>query len=267
MEKIIRIAVSVLLAVLIVVLAWKIVAGIQTPIDYEEQRTDRFQKTVDQLIAIRTAQKAYKENVKTMVMKTVYDEKGNVKVTPKGDTVKKAVFENAFTPSFDTLINFINNGRLKVVKSIGTLTDEQLKNKLTEEKAVQMIAKAKKTNNWKEVEAAGLMGFSRDTIEVSVKDSLFKDLPYPIEELRYTHVGRKVEFKMDTATVITGSGSAQKVFQCYALYDDLLDGLDRQLTVNYKDKIKDSCIRVGNLMEANNSAGNWTADMELKKNN
>ena len=72
---------------------------------------------------------------------------------------------------------------------------------------------------------------------------------------------------MDTATVITGSGSAQKVFQCYALYDDLLDGLDRQLTVNYKDKIKDSCIRVGNLMEAHNSAGNWTADMELKKKN
>ena len=144
-------------------------------------------------------------------------------------------------------------------------TDEQLKAGLNEKKALDMIAKAKKTGNWKEVEEAGLKNFSRDTTLVPVKDSLFKHLEYPVEDIRYTRVGRKVEFKMDTATVMTGSGVAVKVFQCYALYDDLLDGLDRQLTVNYKDKIKDTCLRVGKLDEANNNAGNWDATMEKKK--
>ena len=257
MEKTIRIIVAVLLLGLIVFLTYKIVDGIQTPIDYEEQRTERFQTTVDQLIAIRTAQVAYKDNHETKIVKLITDEKGK--------QVKQVIVDHSFTPSFDTLIDYINNGKLKVVKAIGTLTDEQLKAGITEKKAIDMIEKAKKTGNWKEVEEKGLTGFSRDTIFVSVKDSLFKNFPYPIEDIRYTHVGKKVEFVMDTATVMTGSGVAVKVFQCYALYDDLLDGLNRQLTVNYKDKNKDTCLRVGNLLEANNNAGNWDANMERKK--
>ncbi len=257
MKKTIRIIVAVLLLGLIVLLSYKIVDGIQAPIEYEELRTERFQTTVNQLIAIRTAQVAYKENNETKITRIITDEKGK--------QVKQVIYEHSYTPSFDTLINYINNGKLKVVKAIGTLSDDQLKAGISEKKAIEMIEKAKKTGKWNEVEEAGLKGFSRDTIFVSVKDSLFKNLGYPIEDLRYTRVGKKVEYKMDTATVMTGSGVAVKVFQCYALYDDLLDGLDRQLTVNYKDKMKDSCLRVGNLLEANNNAGNWDANMEKKK--
>ncbi|MBO7571092.1 MAG: hypothetical protein J6T48_02965 [Bacteroidales bacterium] len=272
MEKIIRIVVSVLLLGLVAFLTYKIVDGIQTPIEYEEQRIARFQTTVDQLIAIRTAQVAYKENVLSPVYSkdSVKNGKKVVKEVLNGnDTIfvksKVPTYEHLYTPSFDSLINFIKTGNLKVVKAIGTLTDEQLKAGLNEKKAIAMIEKAKKTGNWKEVEENGLKGFSRDTTYVSVKDSLFKNLEYPIDEIRYTRVGRKVEYKMDTATVMTGSGVAVKVFQCYALYDDLLDGLNRQLTVNYKDKMKDSCLRVGKLDEANNNAGNWDATMEKKK--
>ena len=245
--------------------------GIENPITYEEQRVARFQTTVDQLIAIRTAQVAYKENVLSPVYTkdSVKNGKKVIKEVNGNDTIfvksKVPTYEHLYTPSFDELINFINNGNLKVVRAIGTLTDEQMKKGLTEKKAVDMIAKAKKTGNWKEVEENGLKNFKRDTILVPVKDSLFKHLEYPVEDIRYTRVGRKVEFKMDTATVMTGSGVAVKVFQCYALYDDLLDGLDRQLTVNYKDKIKDTCLRVGKLDEANNNAGNWDATMEKKK--
>ena len=50
MEKIIRIVVSVLLLGLVAFLTYKIVDGIKTPIEYEEQRIARFQTTVDQLI-------------------------------------------------------------------------------------------------------------------------------------------------------------------------------------------------------------------------
>ncbi|MBQ1605896.1 MAG: hypothetical protein II088_03705, partial [Bacteroidales bacterium] len=63
MEKVIRIVVSVVLLALVAFLVYKIVDGIETPIEYEEQRVARFQTTVDQLIAIRTAQVAFKENV------------------------------------------------------------------------------------------------------------------------------------------------------------------------------------------------------------
>ena len=272
MEKVIRIVVAVLLLGLIAFLTYKIVDGIQTPIEYEEQRIARFQTTVDQLIAIRTAQVAYKENVLSPVY-TKDSVKNGKKVINEilngKDTVfvksKVPTYDHLYTPSFDELINFINTGNLKVVRAIGTLSDEQLKAGMTEKKAIAMIEKAKKTGNWKEVEDAGLKNFRRDTTLVPVKDSLFKNLEYPIEDIRYTRVGRKVEFKMDTATVMTGSGVAVKVFQCYALYDDLLDGLNRQLTVNYKDKIKDTCLRVGKLDEANNNAGNWDATMEKKK--
>lgn len=271
MEKVIRIVISVVLLALVAFLVYKIVDGIETPIEYEEQRVARFQTTVDQLIAIRTAQVAYKENVLSPVYTkdSVKNGKKVIKEVNGNDTIyeksKVPTYEHLYTPSFDDLINFINNGNLKVVRAIGTLTDEQLKAGLTEKKAIDMIAKAKKTGNWKEVEDAGLKNFRRDTTLVPVKDSLFKHLEYPVEEIRYTRVGRKVEFKMDTATVMTGSGVAVKVFQCYALYDDLLDGLNRQLTVNYKDKIKDTCLRVGKLDEANNNAGNWDATMEKKK--
>ncbi len=271
MEKVIRIVVAVLLLGLIAFLTYKIVDGIQTPIEYEEQRIARFQTTVDQLIAIRTAQVAYKENVLSPVYTkdSVKNGKKVIKEILNGkDTVfvksKVPTYDHLYTPSFDELINFINTGNLKVVRAIGTLSDEQLKAGMTEKKAIAMIEKAKKTGNWKEVEDAGLKNFRRDTTLVPVKDSLFKNLEYPIEDIRYTRVGRKVEFKMDTATVMTGSGVAVKVFQCYALYDDLLDGLNRQLTVNYKDKIKDTCLRVGKLDEANNNAGNWDATMEKK---
>lgn len=272
MEKVIRIVVAVLLLGLIAFLTYKIVDGIQTPIEYEEQRIARFQTTVDQLVAIRTAQVAYKENVLSPVYTkdSVKNGKKVIKEILNGkDTVfvksKVPTYDHLYTPSFDELINFINTGNLKVVRAIGTLSDEQLKAGMTEKKAIAMIEKAKKTGNWKEVEDAGLKNFRRDTTLVPVKDSLFKNLEYPIEDIRYTRVGRKVEFKMDTATVMTGSGVAVKVFQCYALYDDLLDGLNRQLTVNYKDKIKDTCLRVGKLDEANNNAGNWDATMEKKK--
>lgn len=272
MEKVIRIVVAVLLLGLVAFLTYKIIDGIKTPIEYEEQRIARFQTTVDQLIAIRTAQVAFKENVLSPVFTkdSVKNGKKVVKEILNGkDTVyvksKVPTYDHLYTPSFDELINFINNGNLKVVRAIGTLTDEQLKAGLTEKKALAMIEKARKSGNWKEVEENGLKNFSRDTTFVPVKDSLFKNLGYPVEDIRYTRVGRKVEFKMDTATVMTGSGVAVKVFQCYALYDDLLDGLNRQLTVNYKDKIKDTCLRVGKLDEANNNAGNWDATMEKKK--
>lgn len=211
MKTSVKIITSVVMLAIICFLAFKIVAGIINPINYEEQRISRSKVIVQQLMTIRTAQTAYKET------------------------------KGYFTPSFDSLAEFIEKGQLKIVKAIGTVPDS-----LTEKEAL----------------ARGII--SRDTVLVSVKDSLFKNINYSLKDLGYTHVGKKVAFKMDTATVSTSSGVDVKVFQCYALLDDILDGLDRQLTVNYKSKINDTCIRVGKIDEANNSAGNWNETLETK---
>jgi len=204
MNKTVDIIIKVVLLGVIVTLAYLIVAGIQKPIDFEKERAFRFNVTIQRLKDIRTAQVAFRERY------------------------------GYFTPSFDTLIHFINSDNIRVIKAIGTVPDT-----LTEKEALNL----------------GII--QRDTFFVPIKDSLFKHINYKIENMRFSPVGKKVEFKMDTASVLTGSGVWVKVFQCYVLYDDILDGLDRQLIINYKSLKKDTCLRVGSLTEATNNAGNW----------
>ncbi|MDR2835856.1 MAG: hypothetical protein LBV69_06635 [Bacteroidales bacterium] len=226
------------------VLSCLIFAGIRKPIKFEEDKQLRFDITIERLKDIKEAQRLYKEQT------------GN------------------YTNSFDTLVEFINNGKLKVVQKIGFVPDS-----LTEKEALKL----------------GIV--KRDTILLSVLDTLLstrktykKDgtnyLPLNLKELSIIPVGKKTPFIMDTASVLTGSGVVLKVFQCYTLYDDVLDNLDKQLIINLKQTKKESiiswvkeqvtdslnntrdtlvlkeimekaCIRLGKLDEANNNAGNW----------
>jgi hypothetical protein len=208
MKKGIDIIIKIALLGLIVFLAYKIVIGIKSPIDLEAEKTRRFNLTIDRLKDIRTAQIAYKE------------------------------LHGNYTPYFDTLLDYIKTGNLRVVRAIGFVPDT-----LSEKKALEL----------------GII--SRDTFLIPVKDSLFKHLKYPLDSIRYIPTGTKTQFFMDTASVMTGSGIEVKVFEATASYDNILEGLDRQFIINTKDtqeKLKkDPTLRVGNLKEANNNAGNW----------
>ena len=143
-----------------------------------------------------------------------------------------------YTPSFDELIKFLTTDSMRLVKVSGDIPDS-----LTEVQAIKL----------------GL--FSRDTSYIFVKDTLFKDLHYVLDSIRYVPVGTKVKFVMDTATIISSSTVPVKVFQAYALYEDILFGMDRQYIINFKAKEKeirkDSTLRVGSITEINNNAGNW----------
>lgn len=139
-----------------------------------------------------------------------------------------------YTPDFDTLVEFIKKENIRVVRAIGFVPDT-----LTEAEALKL----------------GLI--SRDTFYVPIIDSLFKHIKYPIESIGVIPTGTKGKFIMDTAAVMTGSGVEVKVFQCYALNKDILEGLDKQLIINYNALKNDTCLRVGSLLEANNNAGNW----------
>lgn len=139
-----------------------------------------------------------------------------------------------YTPHFDTLINFINHEKMPVVKKEGFVPDT-----LTEKKAVEL----------------GIV--KRDTFYMPYTDTLYKNIGYPLDSMAYIPCGTKAKFRMDTASVMTGSEVLVKVFEARVNFRDIMDGLDKQQMVNYISDRGDSVLRVGSLKEATNNAGNW----------
>ncbi|GHT31385.1 hypothetical protein AGMMS49574_13050 [Bacteroidia bacterium] len=149
--------------------------------------------------------------------------------------------------SFDDLTKFLNEEKLPFIVKEGVLTDEQLEKGMTEKEAVKQ----------------GII--RRDTVWVIAKDTLFgKD--FNPNDLRYVPGinkadGTPLQFKMDTATLTSGSGYIIKVFEASVTNDDYLIGLNRQLIVNLDEVAEASKkfpgLRVGSLTEINNNAGNW----------
>jgi hypothetical protein len=152
---------------------------------------------------------------------------------------------NHFTGDFDTLINFLKTDSFTVVKAIGSVPDSMIE-ELGRVKAERQALKD------------GLI--SRDTIKLSVKDSLFtKD--YYIDSLRYVPFTDGYEFEMAAGVLQTGSKVHVRVFEAKVPYDVLLAGMTRQLVVNYKETREKITgypgLKVGSLEEATNNAGNW----------
>jgi hypothetical protein len=150
-----------------------------------------------------------------------------------------------FTGDFDTLISFLKTDSFSVVKAIGSVPDsmiEELGRKKAELQALE----------------EGLI--SRDTIRLSVKDSLFRE-GYPIDSLRFAPYTQGYEFELGAGILETGSKVSVRVFEAKVPYDVLLAGLDRQLIINYKETREKITgypgLKVGSLEEATNNAGNW----------
>ncbi len=196
--------IQVLLSVAILVLGYLLVDSINQPIRFQQEQRARYNRTIDRLKDIRTAQLAYR---------SVYGE---------------------FTGSFDTLIDFVKNDSFRVVMAIGFEDDEE------------GVASAE---------------IIRDTIRVSVRDSIFPR-GYPVDSLRYVpYTGGREEFFLGAGEVMTGSGLNVKVFEAHVHNNVLLAGLDRQLVINMNDERirRDQFpgLRVGSLTETTNNAGNW----------
>ena len=209
MNKKISILLSAVLIITATVLGILLIKSIKGPIDLDSQKEKRFALTIERLKDIREFQKFYKE------------QKGR------------------YTASFDSLMKFIATDSLKIVTAIGSVPES-----LTEEQAKQLglfkIGKYKPID-CTEAHALKLGLISRDTIYVSFKDTLFgpNKRSYSIKEMPFIPVGSKAKFVMDTNTVMTGSGIAVNVFQCYAHYDDVLQGLDNQYIINEKSRKKE----------------------------
>lgn len=91
-----RRVIQILFVLVIIVLGYLIVESIMEPIEFNREVELREQATIDRLIDIREAQKAYKD---------VYKQ---------------------YTGSFDTLIAFIDTGSFTVIKADGDIPEEWL---------------------------------------------------------------------------------------------------------------------------------------------
>lgn len=222
-------AVRILLGISIVFLAYISVMSIVTPIKFDEQRQLREKEVIAKLVNIRKAQIEFNKQ------------------------------HGHYTASCDSLIDFIKNGKMPVVLKEGTLTDEQLKNGLTEAKALKIIKSGKK----KEIEENGLVGFRRDTTFVSVYENMFSDMSMEqVEDMVIVPFSNGQKFEMETNMHKNAtSGIIIPLFEARAPYDMYLSDLNRQELVNLKDEksklAKYAGLKVGSIDEPNNNAGNW----------
>ncbi|MCT4590916.1 MAG: hypothetical protein N4A71_24035 [Carboxylicivirga sp.] len=205
--------IQIVLTIAIIALGYFCVESIQKPIRFQEQHKLRKNANVERLIYTRDAQVAYK---------SVYDK---------------------YTGSYDTLINFILNDSLPLVKKEGAITDSMRAEGMTEIKAL----------------ALGII--SRDTIRVSVKDSLFP-AGYPVDSLKFIpFVEDGKTYEMGAGIVVTGSGVKVQVFEAKVHNNIYLAGLELQEIINLNDKTEKleryPGLKVGSLEAANNNAGNW----------
>ena len=187
-------------------------ASIMAPIEFERERNVREAAVIQSLVDIRKAQIEFRRQ------------------------------NQRYTASFDTLITFVNEGKMAVVLKEGTLTDKQLEDGLTEEQAVKL----------------GII--RRDTSFVSVKETLFGS-EFRTESLAEVPFGEGATFEMAAGIVKTGSGIEIQVFEAKTPYRVFLQGLDNQELVNLiaiSEKLgRFPGLQVGSILEANNNAGNW----------
>ena len=211
-----KLIIQIVLAGIIIFLGYRCYQSIMIPQRFTEIKKQRYERITQRLKDIRTAQEAYKG---------VYGK---------------------YTGSFDTLIYFVKFDSIKMVRSIGALTDDQLAQGMTEEKAIK----------------EGII--IRDTIRVGALENIFtKD--FPADELRYVpFTQRRHQFKMGAGSVTTDSGLEMQVFEArisnMEIFEDLRDQYEEQILEENGERIrlkKYPGLKVGDLNEANNNVGNW----------
>lgn len=209
-----RKVIQILFVVIIIILGYLIVESIMEPIRFNQEVEVRESATINRLIDIREAQKAYKD---------IY---------------------RRYTGDFDTLIAFLDTSSFAVVKAIGEIPEEWLE-EMGFEKARE-----------KALDEGIIL---RETTLVPVLDSLFGSA-YASDSLRYVPYTEGVVFDMKSGEILTSSNLVVQVVEVTTMYDDLLNGLDRQLIVNYKDErmkiVGFEGVKFGS-MEEGTLTGNW----------
>ncbi len=223
----------VILPLIIIGLGYLIYNGVQKPIKFNKEVEFRKAAGVQKLKDIRTLQVAFKNQ------------------------------NNRFAGTIDSLIDFYKNGKMKIVKMIGSENDSVA---VAHTEAVKKAARGKITpQQLYEMYLAGdeQLVFSIPT-EIAVKDTLLKRDDFNVDELAIIPFsgGDKIEMKSVIKQV---SGVNVPLFEACIPFNSILKGLDKQLLINLNAEKGPSeqfpnryaGYKVGSIEQPNNNAGNW----------
>ena len=220
------------LPVIIAGMTYAIVKSVMEPVEFNKYRSYRESIAIQRLKDIRDLQVAFK-NVNAHYASTV-----------------------------DSLIQFYNDGKMKITLQVGSKDDslamahtEQLKKKFRGLKPEQLNQKLH------ELYLAGEQNLVfQVTSEIPVRDTLFNDRPnFVVDSIAF------IPFSGDSvimeSTVKKVSGVNVPLFEASMPYKSLLKGLDNQLRINLdaeqEDKGRYKGLQVGSITAPNNNAGNW----------
>jgi hypothetical protein len=159
------------------------------------------------------------------------------------------------------LIDFVKNGKLPIVIKEGVLSDEQMEKGLTESKAAAII----NSGDVAAIAEYKLEGFRRDTVWVSLKDSLYKGMNINYDSMRYIPFSNGDTFEIIACPNTTKSGAIIQVMECNAPIASYLKGMgklgDRMIknkTVESEERGVYAGLKIGEAGNGwNNNAGNW----------
>ena len=166
-----------------------------------------------------------------------------------------------YCADWSVLIQFVKNGKIPVVMKQGVLTDKQMDDGLTESKAAAIV----NSGDQAAIVANGLQNFRRDTVWVSLMDSLYNYEGFVADSMRYIPFSGGDTFEIVACPNTTRSGSIIQVMECNAPDSSFLKGMGKQgsrLIYNRGEEADAKGaypgLKIGDAGNNwNNNAGNW----------
>ena len=173
----------------------------------------------------------------------------------------KAQHDGVYCADWSELIKFVKEGKLPVVMKQGVLTEEQMNKGLTESKAAAIV----NSGDQAAIAAAGLQHFKRDTVWVSLIDSLYNYEGFVADSLCYIPYSEGDTFEIIACPNTTRSGTIIQVMECNAPDSSFLKGMGKQgkrLIYNRAEEANAkgayAGLKIGDAGNNwNNNAGNW----------
>lgn len=164
-----------------------------------------------------------------------------------------------FTPSLDSLKDFYNNGKIKLVMQVGSQDDSaSVEHTKQIRKRNPRITSQQLYEMYLNGDHKLVFQIDRDTL---VRQAMFVGRQdFNIDSLAIVPFSGGDSIYMNSA-VKTVSGVKVPLFEASMTYKSLLKGLDRQLIINLNAEREDTGrfpgLKVGSIDAPNNNAGNW----------
>ena len=173
----------------------------------------------------------------------------------------KAQRGGEYCADWNVLIDFVKTGKLPIVMKQGLLTEDQMNNGLTESKAAAIV----NSGDQAAIIANGLQNFRRDTVWVSLQDSLYNYEGFIADSMRYIPFSQGDTFELIACPNTTRSGSIIQVMECNAPDSSFLKGMGKagkRLIYNRNEEANAKGaypgLKIGDAGNNwNNNAGNW----------